>query len=137
MKMVSASSPSSVLPCVTDSSFQGSIPPVPTMTVILKCAIKSRTSVFSNPSSYSFFNVSPRFSHKEWFWSVSGKASLTIDIEDPVCGRVVSSIISVSEGNASRQGMLGNAKQHGTHFSVDLQGRHPREWTSGILTCLV
>ena len=72
-----------------------------------------------------------------FFWSVPSKASLTIDIEDPVCGRVVSSIISVGEGNASREGMLGNAKHHGTHFSVDLQGHHPRERTSGILARLV
>lgn len=63
--------------------------------------------------------------------------SLTIDKEDPVCVGIVSSVVRVCEGNASRQGMLGNAKQHGTDFGVGLQGHHPREWTHGILTSLV
>lgn len=50
---------------------------------------------------------------------------------------IVSSIVIVSEGNASRQGMLGNTKQYGTDFSLNLQGHHPGEWTSGILASLV
>ena len=54
-----------------------------------------------------------------------------------MCWGAVSTIVSVCEGNASWQGMLGNAKQNGTDFSVDLQGHHPREWTSGVLTSLV
>ncbi len=54
-----------------------------------------------------------------------------------MCVWVVSSVVSVCEGNVSGQGMLGNAKQHGTDFSLGLQGQHPREWTRGILTSLV
>lgn len=45
---------------------------------------------------------------------------------------VVSSEVSVCEGDASRQGMLGNTKQRGTELSLILQGQHPRERTSGV-----
>lgn len=89
----------------------------------LKKSIKSLTSLF--PYSLGSF-ICCGFAHK-----------LTIDIKDPVSVWIVSSIVIVSEGNASRQGMLGNTKQYGTDFSLNLQGHHPGEWTSGILASLV
>lgn len=68
---------------------------------------------------------------------VCSKPTLTINIKDSVCVGVVSSVVSVCEGDASRQGMLGNTKQRGTELSLILQGQHPRERTSGVLTTLV
>lgn len=67
----------------------------------------------------------------------SKELRLTIDIKDPVCVRVISSVVGVCKGNACRQGMLGNAKKLGAELGVNLQNQHPREWTGGILTSLV
>lgn len=110
MKTVCASPPPSVLSRTTDSSFHGSIPPAEKQTCNFKTFERSQCSLWP---------------------------SLTVDVENPLCVRFVSSIESVCEGDAPRQGMLGNAKRHGADFSLELQGNHPRERTSGILTCLV
>lgn len=50
--------------------------------------------------------------------------------------RTVSSIVGVGKGNLSRQGVLGNAEDCGTHFSLELQGHHSRERTSVFLASL-
>lgn len=62
--------------------------------------------------------------------------NLTVDVEDPASVWAVSSIVSVGKGNLSRQGMLGNAEDCETYFSLELQGHHSWERTGGFLTCL-
>lgn len=46
------------------------------------------------------------------------------------------SIVGVGKGNLSGQGRPGNAEDCGTQFSLELQGHHSRERTSGFLTGL-
>lgn len=65
-----------------------------------------------------------------------GEKNLTVDVEDPVSVRAVPPIVGVGKGNLSGQGRPGNAEDCGTHFSLELQGHHSREGTSGFLTGL-
>lgn len=140
MKTVWASSPSSVPSCTTDSVFHGSIPPV--------AVIKKKSSTVKKVLQPCWLSKYVRkggilclalllyflFKCADF---VCSKPTLTINIKDAVCVWVVSSVVSVCEGDASRQGMLGNTKQRGTELSLILQGQHPRERTSGVLTSLV
>lgn len=137
MKTVWASSPSSVPSCTTDSVFHGSIPPVAVIKqsstvkkVLQPCWLSKYVGSILCLTLLLYFLC-------KYFDFVCSKPTLTINIKDAVCVGVVSSVVSVCEGDASRQGMLGNTKQRGTELSLILQGQHPRERTSGVLTSLV
>lgn len=139
MKTVWASSPSSVPSCTTDSVFHGSIPPVAVIkksSTVKKVLQPCWLSKYVRKGGILCLALLLYFLCKCADF-VCSKPTLTIYIKDAVCGGVVSSVVSVCEGDASRQGMLGNTKQRGTELSLILQGQHPRERTSGVLTSLI